>query len=138
MKADQLFQSLVSAELTRAQIKHPKPLQNSHHAYAVILEELEEFWDEVRKQRHNRDPLLMLSELSQISALCARAAQDVIIPKLNAEQLSEVTADARMFCEGGICDGCGEHRNHLWVVNGAPLVGAGICEQCMQPKQEAA
>ena len=44
----------VIKEYERAALKHPK--FNSHHeAYAVILEELEEYWLEVMKRPSKRD-----------------------------------------------------------------------------------
>jgi hypothetical protein len=50
---------------------------NSHHeAYSVILEELDEYWEEVRKRRTLRDPNAMYLELVQIAAMAARAAVD--------------------------------------------------------------
>jgi hypothetical protein len=47
-----------------------------HEAYAVILEELDEFWDEVRKKEHC--PEKMLRELIQIAAMAQRAAEDLL------------------------------------------------------------
>jgi hypothetical protein len=46
----------------------------------VILEELDEFWEEVRKKRSQRDPLRMLGELVQIAAMAQRCAEDVVEP----------------------------------------------------------
>lgn len=54
-----------------------KPLNSSHEAYAVILEELDEFWAEVCKRRENRDRVAMLKELIQIGAMAQRAAEDI-------------------------------------------------------------
>jgi len=43
-----------------------------HELYAVLKEELDEFWDEVKKQKHNRER--MIAELIQISAVAKRGA----------------------------------------------------------------
>jgi hypothetical protein len=69
------FTELVEAELSRARAKHAPEMNNAHEAYAVIFEELDEFWDEVRAQKH--DPAKMLKELVQTAAMCARAAEDL-------------------------------------------------------------
>jgi len=70
------FLHQVALELERARTKHP-PRQNSlHESYAVILEELDEFWDLVRLQTSERDPAELLTELIQIAAMAARAAED--------------------------------------------------------------
>ncbi len=52
-------------------------LNSAHEAYAVILEELDEFWEQVRMKREVRDPAAMLTELVQIAAMAQRAAEDL-------------------------------------------------------------
>ena len=69
-----LFASLVSAELAHAK-KHFPPIATRHEAYAVILEEVEEFWAEVKMR--DAVPQRMLEELVQIAARCNRAAEDL-------------------------------------------------------------
>lgn len=64
-------------ELERACAKHP-PLHSLHEAYAVILEEVEEFKAEVWKQTRARDALAIHDELVQIAAMCARTVQDCL------------------------------------------------------------
>lgn len=64
-------------ELERSQAKFPAP-HSLHEAYAVILEEVEEFWDEVRKQTSARDPEAIRHELVQIATMCWRCARDVV------------------------------------------------------------
>lgn len=68
------FTRMVEDELARARAKFPTGMHGPHESYAVILEELDEFWDEVRGQNH--DPDRMLKELIQVAAMCARAAED--------------------------------------------------------------
>jgi len=67
------FFEAVADELERAQAKHAR-LNSPHEAYAVILEELDEYWEEVRKRRADRRPVAMWVELVQIAAMAARAA----------------------------------------------------------------
>ena len=60
----------VRAEYRRARTIH-KPMNGPHEAYAVILEEVEEFWDDVKHNRANR------KELIQIAAMCVAALCEV-------------------------------------------------------------
>jgi NTP pyrophosphatase (non-canonical NTP hydrolase) len=50
-----------------------------HEAYGLILEEVDEFWDEVKKKSHKRPRMDALKELVQIAALCERAALDLAL-----------------------------------------------------------
>ena len=63
-------------ELDRACAKYP-PMKSAHEAYAVILEEIEEFWDETRKRDDKRDLVAMREELIQIAAMAMRAIEDL-------------------------------------------------------------
>lgn len=47
---------------------------SAHEAFAVLLEEVDELWDEVRKKRENRDSVAMWNELVQIAACCLKTA----------------------------------------------------------------
>lgn len=60
------------------------PYNGYHEAYAVILEELDEFWDIVRKKAIDRDPEETLSELVDIAACCQRAAEDFDLCKVDS------------------------------------------------------
>lgn len=73
---DRPFLTAVQEELIRATALHG-PLNSAHEAYAVILEELDEFKAEVWKRTAARDPAKMREELIQIAAMCARAAADL-------------------------------------------------------------
>lgn len=70
------FDELVRDELEKARNGHAK-LNSAHEAYAVILEELDEFKAEVWKKRSKRDPAHMRHELVQVAAMCQRAAEDL-------------------------------------------------------------
>ncbi len=84
------FTQLLETELRRARTKHNTAIHNAHEAYGVIYEELDEFWDEVRAQKH--DPDRMLKELVQTAAMCARAAEDLRMVR-PTEILSERPAE---------------------------------------------
>lgn len=68
------YAELVAQALAKARAKHA-PMNSRHEAYAVILEELDEFWAEVKRQ--DGHPLEMLQELVHVSAMCQRAAEDL-------------------------------------------------------------
>lgn len=70
------FNALVDVELERARSKFG-PLHTAHEGYAVILEELDEFWDMVRLGQRYREPSAMLTELVQIAAMARRTAEDL-------------------------------------------------------------
>lgn len=70
------FAQRVRAELARAREKHPGGMHTPHEGYAVIFEELCEFFDECRRQKH--DPIAMLDELVQVAAMAQRTAEDCI------------------------------------------------------------
>lgn len=62
----------VKKELKRATRIHGE-FNSIHEAYAVILEELEEFWDEVRKRKEQRSRNAIREELIQIAAASCKA-----------------------------------------------------------------
>lgn len=70
------FLAEVAVELERAQQQHA-PMHSTHEAYSVILEELEEFWLEVKKKTRERDPAKMRAELTQLAAMAARAVEEL-------------------------------------------------------------
>jgi NTP pyrophosphatase (non-canonical NTP hydrolase) len=72
------FAQAVRKELSRAREGHA-PQNSAHESYAVILEEVDEFWEEVRKKKQDRSEERMLKELVQIAAMCQRAAEDLAL-----------------------------------------------------------
>jgi hypothetical protein len=66
---------MVEQELTKACRKHP-PLHSLHEAYGVILEEVDEFKEQVWKQNAARDSQEIVMELVQIAAMAMRTALD--------------------------------------------------------------
>lgn len=70
------FAELVAQELATAR-EHHEPWHSPHQAYALILEELDEFWEQVRLKRTLRSQDKMLQELVQIASCAQRAAEDL-------------------------------------------------------------
>lgn len=75
------FAEDVRKELARARDGHAA-LNSVHEAYSVILEELDEFWEQVRLKRQHRHRGKMYRELVQIAAMAERAAVDLKLPRL--------------------------------------------------------
>lgn len=75
---------LVNEELARAR-EHHAPMNSAHEGYAVILEELDELWDEVKRRSNKRDPLKMRQEAIQVAAMAMRFVYDVIDTPLKAK-----------------------------------------------------
>lgn len=70
------FVHRVRDEVARARRKHA-PMNSAHEGWAVIVEEVEEFWDEVKLQTEARSPENMLKELIHVAAMAARCATDI-------------------------------------------------------------
>lgn len=66
----------VATELERARAHHG-PMVNAHEAYAVILEELDEFKAHVWTKQSKRDLAAMRIELIQLAAMAVRAVEDL-------------------------------------------------------------
>lgn len=64
----------VHEELDRATAKFG-PFLSAHEGYAIIKEEVDELWDEVKKG--NRQPELMRKEAIQIAAMAVRFVLDL-------------------------------------------------------------
>lgn len=65
----------VSTEAARAMKKH-SPMHSLHEAYAVILEEMDEFKAHVWMKQGERDPQQVYTELVQLAAMVARCVAD--------------------------------------------------------------
>jgi hypothetical protein len=66
---------LVEEELSRAQAQHG-PMSSPHEGYAVILEELDELWTEIRSKRRNNAN--MEYEATQVAAMAVRFLIDLL------------------------------------------------------------
>ena len=67
----------VRSEVIRAEQIHG-PFNSLHEGYAVILEELDELWDEVKKKGHIRDEELIREEAIQVAAMAIRFITNLI------------------------------------------------------------
>ena len=78
LKEDRINRILlaVKQELFKGMQLH-QAYNSVHEAYSVILEELDEFWDEVRKKRQDRSQALMSRELIQVAATSLRTIFDL-------------------------------------------------------------
>lgn len=71
----------VDLEMTETMERHPA--MNSHHeAYGVLLEEVDEFWDEVKKKASKRQKARTREELVQVAAMACRAIIDLNLLEL--------------------------------------------------------
>ncbi len=66
---------VVLQELMRARAKHA-PMHSAHEGYAVISEELDELWDEIKNRNPSR--IRLLEEGIQVSAMGMRFLIDVV------------------------------------------------------------
>lgn len=66
----------VAMELDDACRLH-KPLNSAHEGYAVLKEEVDELWDEVKKKQSQRDVGKLTREASQVAAMALRFMMDV-------------------------------------------------------------
>ncbi len=67
---------MVGTEADCAVSKHPA-IHSSHEGYSVILEELDELWDEVKKQTKDRSRDRMRLEAMQVAAMAVRFMTDI-------------------------------------------------------------
>jgi glutamyl-tRNA reductase len=80
----------VVEELLKATDRHA-PQASAHEGYAVILEELDELWEEVKKRESKRDWYHLRKEAIQVAAMALRFVVDVADPaiKERAKALAE-------------------------------------------------
>lgn len=71
------FSMLVKDEIERQGTLFNRPVASMHEAYSVLLEEVDEFWDEVRKKPAARVRADVLKELIQIAAYTSRIAVEL-------------------------------------------------------------
>lgn len=67
----------VGGEVARAEAEHA-PMHSAHEGYSVILEELDELWDEIKKKSSERDMELMGQEAVQVAAMAVRFLLNVV------------------------------------------------------------
>ena len=80
----------VREELIRATALHG-PMRSSHEGYAVLLEEVDELWDEVKLKKRKlltdqeKARVRMRKEAIQVAAMAIRFVLDVTYPVADAE-----------------------------------------------------
>lgn len=67
----------ISREHNRA-ITHFKPFNSAHEGFAVIKEEYDELWDEIKKRHSKRSNERMKEEATQLGAMALRFLIDII------------------------------------------------------------
>lgn len=72
------FTQDVQAELARAKAMYA-PITTHHEAYAVLLEEIDEYWLEVKLKNKNLGR--MYAELVQVAAVAQRIVEDLELSK---------------------------------------------------------
>ncbi len=65
----------VLAELVRA-LRYP-PMNSPHEGYAVLLEEVDELWAEVKVKQGQRDLVKLRYEATQVAAMALRFIVDI-------------------------------------------------------------
>jgi NTP pyrophosphatase (non-canonical NTP hydrolase) len=66
----------VEAELIRARANH-WDMNSAHEGYAILLEEVHELWDEVRRKDDQHDLARMRAEACQVAAMAIRFMTDI-------------------------------------------------------------
>jgi NTP pyrophosphatase (non-canonical NTP hydrolase) len=66
----------IREEIIRAKTKHPGNFHGPHEGYAIALEEVDELWDEIKKDGGGRD-LAARKEAMQAAAMFVRYMAEV-------------------------------------------------------------
>lgn len=66
------FILMIKDELDRAYVKHGAESWSRHEFYSILLEEVDELWDDIKADKPLED---VLKELVQVSAMCLRYAE---------------------------------------------------------------
>lgn len=66
----------INKELNNAQNKFP-PFKSPHEGYAILLEEVDELWDEVKKLKPGGDRKKMKEEIIQVATMAIRFLEDL-------------------------------------------------------------
>ena len=76
----------VAEELTRASRKHP-PMRSLHEAYAILREELDELWAEIK--RHKPDHAAIRAEAVRVAAMATRFVLDLLPVEPAGQEVAE-------------------------------------------------
>lgn len=73
-------------EVQRAKTMFKDDFANQHEGYAVILEELDELWEEVKKNQKNYDIPAQRKEAIQCAAMCIRFVAELTNSDKNVQE----------------------------------------------------
>lgn len=68
----------IKNETLRAKTLFPTDFHNQHEAYAVILEEIDELWDEIKKNQRDYDLKSQRKEAIQCGAMIVRLLTELL------------------------------------------------------------
>ncbi|KKN29168.1 hypothetical protein LCGC14_0846740 [marine sediment metagenome] len=72
--------SEMAQELRANRHAFPNRWTSPHQGYAIILEELDELWEEIRMKTERRSAVHMRQECIQIAAMSIRFIEDLLDP----------------------------------------------------------
>lgn len=76
MNKNEIAVVAICREYNRATALHGK-FHSVHEGYAILHEEVDELWDEVKKKAINRDSKKMAREAIQVGAMALRFLEDL-------------------------------------------------------------
>lgn len=68
----------IEKELQKAKFRFPEKINSYHEAYAILLEEVDEFWEEVKKNENERSKKQLSLEILQVATVAIRIYQDLL------------------------------------------------------------
>lgn len=71
------FDDMVNIRCNQVKAKASRPYGSAHEGFALLLEEVDELWDEVKKKTEDRAVPAMLNELVDIVVVAKRMAEDL-------------------------------------------------------------
>lgn len=107
-------------ELERANKNYPE-FNSAHEGYAVILEELDELWDEVKKRKHDREK--MRAEAIQVGAMAMKlilSMENGWKPGPQKKEISQTDFEIK----------CSQCRYYVMTIEEVDEYGSDPCETC--------
>lgn len=78
MKRENVMQR-IKTELMLTDAKHP-PFHSTHEGYAVLKEEVDELWDEIKMSKTFDANLMMVNEAVQVAAMAIKFVENLYNP----------------------------------------------------------
>ena len=110
----QKIASFLIDELKRANRHHGATFTSAHEGYAVLLEELDELWAEIKKKHPDKDR--MREEATQVGAMAMKfimsmnrwTSMDVcrrcLFAVMTVEELAQSISDPCETCDSDLCN----------------------------------